>query len=304
VRIVESAPPGVQRPVLWTRGQGCRELAELLSAVEPIRVVGDLVETCVRHRAELLVGRRISSSFDLVSTAVPVDFNPGEAEVVVAAVAGGPHSELATRTAYRLAQRLGVVALIASAYRSEEDKGRAMAVIEALYNPLPGLEYRLVQASEADELVEGLPPRSVFVIGAPGGGWLQRTYFGPGAKLRQSAPSGAVIVKRQPDRVFQVMDDPVFVGPLREAVDILRIHSEPVLAVVDRAQLLGVVRREALEIADPGVPVQALMEEAVSVVLTAPVTAADHLRDRFSGSAIPVVDENGLLVGGLAVPRM
>ncbi|MGF1668227.1 MAG: CBS domain-containing protein [Acidimicrobiia bacterium] len=299
MRIVRRSQDGVARPVLWTRGQGCRELAEMLSEVEPVRVVGDIGEACIRHGAELLVSRKLSASFDLINTAVPVDMDPDSMSTVVAAVAGGPHSELAVRVSERLARSTDRQALVTCAFQEEEDRERAVATIERLRAAVPGVEYRLVKAADAGELVSQLPERSLLVIGAPGGGWLQRTFFGPGAKLRSGAPAGAVVVRRAPDRVFQLMTDPQFVGPLREAVDILRLHSEPVLAVVDRAVLIGVVRRSSLELADPGVPVEALMEAPASVSMTAAVSEAAGLGERFRGGAIPVVDDDGRLVGAL-----
>ncbi len=271
----------------------------MLSDVEPVRVVGDVGEACIHHGAELLVSRKLSASFDLINTAVPVGMDTGSMSTVVAAVAGGPHSELAVRVSERLAQVTDRPALVTCAFQEETDRDRAVATIERLYGAVPGVEYRLVKASDATDLVSQLPDRSLLVIGAPGGGWLQRTFFGLGAKLRSEAPAGAVVVRRAPDRVFQHMTDPQFVGPLREAVDILRLHSEPVLAVVDRALLIGVVRRESLELADPGVPVEALMEAPASVSMTSTLTEAAALAGRFQGGAIPVVDDDGRLVGAL-----
>jgi CBS domain-containing protein len=300
MHIVDHRPGTVERPVLWTRGQGCQELAVALSVAEPVRVVGDITEACIRHRAELLVSRRLPGNLDLLSAAVPVEYDPKSVSTVVAAVAGGPHSELAVRVAERLGAALGVPASIASAYQDEAGKSRAVAVITELFERVPAVEYRLVEAQDAAELVSGLPDGALLVIGAPGGGWLQRLFFGAGAKLRQEAPAGAVIVRRAPNRVFQVMDDPVFVGPLREAVDILRVHEERVLAVVDRAHLVGLVRREALELAEPGVPVQVLMEGPLSIPLTAAVGEARPLLDKLAGCPVPVVDEEGRLVGSLA----
>lgn len=301
MRITDRGTDAVPRPVLWTRGEGCGELAELLSEVEPIRITGDVAESCIRHRAELLVSRRLSG-FDLVNNAAPVGFEADGADAVVAAAAGGPNSLLAVRVAMALAGRLGVDGLVTSAYVAEEDKGRAVAAVETLYEREPGIEYRITQAEDAADLVRQLPGRSLLVIGAPGGGWLQRTFFGPGAKLRSEASAGAVVVRSQPDKVFQVMEDPVFVGPYREALDILRLHHEEVLAVVDRAELIGIVRRDALEVADPGVPVQSVMEAPVSVSMTAAVEEAMVLAPRFTGAAIPVVDDENLLVGALPVP--
>lgn len=302
MRTFDAAMAGVARPVLWTRGQGCRELAEQLSLVEPIRVTGDVAETCVRHAAEVLVSRRATASFDLVSVAVPLDFDPTGVEAVVAAVSGGPHSELAARVARRLGETLGVEATMVSAFREESERTRAVATIDAIFAAVPGIESRLVQADDAGDLFAGVPERTLVVVGAAGGSWLQRTFLGPGARLRQNAPAGAVVVRRSPERVFQAMTDPVFVGPLRDATDILRFHDDEVLAVVDRAKLIGVVRRDALEKAEPGVPVQDLMEPPQSVGITDAVSEARVLAPRFAGGSIPVIDDDGRLVGALAVP--
>lgn len=295
------ARPGPPPPVLWTRGQGCGELAALLCDGEPVRVTGDLTENALRHRAELLVCRRLPGSFDLINVAVPVDFAPEEVKAVVAAVAGGPHSGLAARVAQRLALALGAHALMACAYRSESERDSAVSMVERLYQEVPDLEYRTVQAADAGELVSALPERSLLVFGAPGGNWFQRVVFGQGAKLRQRAPAGAVIVRSAPDRVFQFMQDPVFVGPLREAADIPRVHPERVLAVVDLGMLVGLVRREALEAAPAGVPVAAVMEPPLAVKVDASVEEAEALAAELDSAPIPVVDEAGRLVGAVRV---
>jgi hypothetical protein len=111
--------------VVWTRGNGCSELAELLSDVTPDRISGDLVEQCISQRADLLVSRRLPGSFDLVNVAVPLDFEPENVTGVVSAVAGGPHSFLAAETASRIGRRLGVEAEMISAVRPGMDPGEA-----------------------------------------------------------------------------------------------------------------------------------------------------------------------------------
>lgn len=291
---------GDTAPVLWTRGDGCVELATLLSAVPPVRVTGDLTEACVRHRSRLLVARRLPGHFDLAGVAVPVDFRPSRVGSVLAAVAGGPHSALAASVARRLGEALGVKATLACAHRDESDRMSAVTMIERLVSEVPGIEYRLVEAPDAAGLVRELVDDALLVIGAPGGNWFQRTVFGAGARLAHRASHGAVIVRNAPVRVFHVMGEPVFVGPMREAVDILRLHAEPLLAVVDEARLIGVIRREVLELADPGVPVSDLMEAAVSVPLDAPLAEAAELQARLGAAALPVVDAGGRLVGALA----
>lgn len=285
-------------PVLWTRGEGCGELAEAVSGGTAVRVVGDVSEEVIRHRARLLVSRKLSG-FDLASMAVPVRMETEKVSSVVAAVAGGPHSLLAASVAHRLGQALGVESLMACAYRDEESKATAVSVIESLYTEVPGLEYRLVEAVDADGLISQLPGETLLVLGAPGGNWLQRTFFGPGAKLLSEAPAGAVVVRAEPERVFQRMSDPVFVGPMRDAADILLLHPEPVLAVVDRAVLVGVVRRSVLEEAGLGVMVGALMTEPVAVSLTDDMKAVEEMSSVFEGAPVPVIDDQGLLVGSI-----
>ncbi len=293
--------PGVNPPVLWTRGRGCAELARLLGEADPVRVTGDLTEACIRYRAELLVSRRLNPSFDLVSVVVPVDFEPGQVGRVVAAVAGGPNSLLAAQVAQRIGRSLGVEATMVSAYRGDEDRGRALTTVEAVFRLLPDLSYRLVEVADIRALTTTLTSDTLLVLGAPGGNWFQRMMFGKGARLRQQAPNGAVLVRRAPRRVFQVMGDPVFVGPLREAVDILRIHPQRVLAVVDRARLVGIVTRDALDLAEPGAPVEMFMGPPVSVRLDETLEEATRLRERFGADPIPVTDDDGRLVGSLTL---
>ncbi len=139
------------------------------------------------------------------------------------------------------------------------------------------------------------------MIGAPGGGWLQRTFFGKGAKLIQAAPAGTIVVRSAPRRVFQQMGEPVYVSPMREALDILRIHQEGMLAVTDAGKLVGIVRRDSLELAEPGVPVSEVMEAAMSVEAAAAVDDAADLWKDFDPDPIPVIDTDGFLIGALVI---
>ncbi len=298
VRSVTSVDP-IGNTVLWTRGKGCGELAEAISGGQSVRVVGDMADECIKHRSKLLVTRRLSS-FDLVGQVVPMGIDLARASTVVAAVAGGPHSHLAAAVAQRVGVALGIDAFMACAYRDDESKIQAVSVIEELYSLVPELEYRLVEAPDAEGLISQLPGDSMLVLGAPGGSWLQRTFFGPGAKLRGQADSGTVVVMSSSPKVFQEMGDPVFVGPLRDAGDILRLHSEPVLAVVDRARLVGVVRRDALAAAGPGVMVGAIMSEPTAVKLTDDLSEAADLARFFAGAPVPVIDDEDHLVGSLS----
>jgi hypothetical protein len=276
-------------------------LATLISAGEPDRITGDLVQQCIDHRADLLVSRRFPGSFDLVSVAVPLDFVPENVTRVVSAVAGGPHSFLAADTASRLARGLGVGAEMLSAIRPGDDPREAEDLLEHIALSVPDTPGRVVEVDGISELVESLEEGTLVVFGAPGGSWLQRSMFGPGARLRSRAPAGAIMVRSAPDRVFRWMGDPVFVSPLRLANDTLRLHGEKVLAVAAEGLLVGLVRRESLEGAGDAA-VGSVMEEAKSAKVDETIAEAMTLEPTFGRDPIPVTDHDEHLVGALSLP--
>lgn len=288
-------------PILWTRGEGCAELADLLSPIEAVRADGDLVTSCLRARADAVVSRRFSSSFDLVPQIVPEGIDLASSGSITAAVSGGPHSPLAAAVAARLGRATGLATSMVCAYRDEEGQAGALQLIQDLYVQVPDIEYRLLEAADAADLTSQLSEDTALVLGAPGGGWLQRTFFGQGPKLIQTAPAGAIVVRSAPRRVFQEMGEPVYTSPLHYATDLLRIYPQSRLAVTDAGKLVGVVRREALEQAGPGVSVSDLMDEPVSVSVSA---ALDDVRDvwkDFDPDPVPVVDDVNSLVGGIVL---
>jgi hypothetical protein len=288
---------GSSSVVLWTRGQGCGEVAALLG--RPVRVTGDLREACIENRAELLVGRRFAADFDLVSTLVPVGFHAEQVGAVVAAVAGGPHSALAVEIAVRLGTALGVEAVAVHGYRLEAERTEAAPVVEQALKDYPTLTARWLQADDMASLVQQLPTHSLLVLGAAGGALFQRIRFGPGARLRASAETGALVVRAAPSRVFQQVVKPVFVSPFRQIGDTLRVHPEEALAVVDNGVLVGLVRRTELLGAEAAAQVGSVMEEPLSVRIDDPLGAADELRAVFGNAHIPVTNGNDRLVGGL-----
>lgn len=292
---------GVDPSVVWTRGRGCSELAELLAGSGANRIQGDLAQECIEHRADLLVSRKLPGSFDLVSVATPVDFQPEKVTSVVATVAGGPHSLLAGEMAARIGQGLEVPAEMVSAAPPGDQGGSAREVLEQLARELPGLDARVVEVSDVEELADSLEEGTLLILGAPGGSWLQRARLGPGARLRRTAQAGAIIVRSAPDRVFRFMGEPVYVAPLRLADDTLRMHQEKTLAVADQGRLVGLVRRERL-VAAGGAPVESFMEEAMSVRVHGTLTEAWELEPTFGTDPIPVTDDEENLVGGLSLP--
>jgi len=287
--------------VVYTRGKGCHELAEALGGDDSGRVTGDVAESCLRERADVLVSKKLPSGFDLVNVIVPVDFDPERVTKVVATVAGGPHSALAAETAANLARGLGVEAEMLSAARSVDEIDSARDILDQVGAHIPDLARRVVVVEGISELVDGLDDGALLVIGAPGGSWLNRSRTGPGARLRRTAQAGVVIVRSAPERVFRFMGEPVYVSPLRLADDTLRIHSERTLAVADAGRLVGLVRWEGLVKAGAS-PVATVMEEAMSVRLDETIDQARELEPEFGPDPIPVTDHDEYLVGGLSLP--
>jgi Mg/Co/Ni transporter MgtE len=93
----------------------------------------------------------------------------------------------------------------------------------------------------------------------------------------------------------------VYVAPLRQADDTLRIHPQNTLAVAEGGRLVGLVRREGL-IRAGGDPVESVMEEALSVRVDETILQAWDLEPTFGKDPIPVTDHEEHLVGGLSLP--
>lgn len=287
------------KSVLYTRGGGCEELAGLISP-EPNRVVGDLTAACIGKRADLLVTRRPPGDFNLVSVATPVGFDTAEVSGVVAAVSGGPHSGLAARLADVVAHRLEVGVTVASAFFQDEDKAEAEAAVDRFAEEISGAERLIIAADDPQAFVSQLPTRSLLILGAPGGSFLSRTFFGPGARLRAAAAAGAVMVRYAAPRVFHMMQEPVFVSPLHHAGDTLRLHYEPVLAVVENGTLVGTVHRRSLMAAEPSTPVGDLMESPQSVRMDEVLPEAGSP----DADAVAVTDKKGRMVGILRLASL
>jgi len=287
------------KSVLYTRGGGCEELAELISP-EPSRVVGDLNEACISKRADLLVTRRPPGDFNLVSVAIPVGFDIVDITMVVAAVSGGPHSGLAARLADVVARRLGVGVTVASAFFQDENKAEAEAAVDRFAEQISGAERFIIAADDPQAFVSQLPARSLLILGTPGGSFLSRTFFGPGARLRAAAPAGAVMVRYAGPRVFHVMDEPLFVSPLHHAGDTLRLHDASVLAVVEHGVLVGTVQRRSLIAAGPETPVGELMEAPRSVLIDQAVLELGSGAD----DPVAVTDAEGRLLGTLRLSSL
>jgi len=288
--------------VVWTRGKGCAELANLLGGGSPTRVHGDLRSECVGARADLLVTRRMPPGFDFVNVAVPSDFDATGIGSVSAAVSSGPHSALAARIAMRLGAVLGVEAEMVSAYPTPGDLPAARRIVKTLAGKNPGLPYRVVETADARQLIDSLPADALLVLGAPGGTWLQRAFFGPGVKLRHGAPAGAIVVQQSQARVYHHMEEPSYVSRHLLVGDALRLMEHSVAAVVEDGELVGVITREILEDAERGISVGDLMDDPVFLEVGDSYEEAARLAGLFRGAPIPVIDADGRLVGSVTAP--
>lgn len=278
--------------VLWTRGDGCRELAPALGEAGPVE--GDLRAACLRQRADLLVARKLTS-FGLVSMAVPHGYRRDDVTGIVAAVGGGPHSILAAVVAERLGTSLDVPAALASASRSVREDATAESLLAEVGTVVPDLPAKVVRADSARDLVAGLPAGSLLVVGAPGGSWMQRQFFGPGRRLVVKAPAGAIVVRRAPTRCFQVMTEGMAFGPAMPVREARRLLVTAMAPVVDDGRLVGIVSRGALEAASPSAVVGAVANPPISVRDEAPLDEVDLVPEEID--LVPVIDGDGRLRG-------
>ena len=294
---------GPQWSAVWTRGDGCAELATLLDP-EAGRVQGDLREACISARASVLVTRKLSSGLDLTNVAVPHDLEIGSVKAVAALVAGGANSLLAAQVAATLAEALGVPGRMLSAYADDASQPEALTVVERLFVEVPTLEYRAVLADPPAELVAQMREDELMVVGAPAGSWLQRQFFGQGARLVSHAPAGAVVVQAAPERVFRHMVEPHYVSRHLGAGDALRLHPVGLVAVVENRRLVGVATRTSLAMAGDGPSVETCMDEPISVDVADVVEEAWALSRQRGNVPIPVTDSQGLLVGMVEPPEL
>lgn len=289
----ETAP--FPRTVLWTRGDGCRELAELLAGDRAIQVVGDPREAGIRYRADMVVMKKVGS-LDLLPVAAPTGFDPPAATHIVAAVGEGPHSALAATVAGRIAARLDLPVEAVTAVRPGAPRAEARRTVDRA-RAASGIPGRVVEAESAAGLLESIASSTLLVLGASGGSWLHRQFFGPGARLRTHAPAGTIVVRDSPKRAFHMMSEPYGVSLHLGIRDALVVVTEPVTPVVDNGQLVGVVRKQTLADAPPEGEVADVMETPAFVEATDDLDEIAHVVEFYEGSRIPLVDRKGRLVG-------
>jgi hypothetical protein len=281
--------------VVWSRGSGCGELAELLATGRAHQIESNPAQTCIERRADLAV-MRSAGSFDLVPVAVPSQVLLDSTTLVVAAVSTGPHSDLAAVIAARLGDALSVPARALTAVRPGAVRNAAVNHLSDI-DRLTGLTGDIVETEHAAQLVDSLPSGTLVVLGAPGGSWLTRQFFGPGARLRSHAPSGTVVVRDAAPKAFQRMAEPSGIGPHAFVRDVITLMATPTVPVVEAGLLIGIVRMSKLRNADPDAEVGDLVEDPPFVVVDDEVSSLVDLVEFFDNGPIPVIDREGRLAG-------
>ncbi len=288
--------------VIWARGEGCAELAGLLAESHAARAASDLRTSCIDNKATMLVAARLPS-FDGSSVAVPHDFpqDPSEIRSVVAAVSGGPHSQLAVVVAQRLADRLSVPAGAVACHRGVDGAENAMSLVERIATENRRMHARTLEMRSPGALGAALEPGAVLVLGAPGGSWFQREIFGPGARLRAGAATGAVVVRQAPPRVYQVMQPARAIGSHMRVRDAIELTTDQWVAIADHGLLTGVVSREVLLAAPPHVDVASMAVPPIFVAPDLATSAAAGVVAARGGGPLPVADPDGRIYGTVSL---
>lgn len=296
-------PTDVVSRVLWTRGGQCHALAEALSGGSAIRADADVATSCIRLRASLLVTRHLNS-LDLCSLAVPHGYSPTETRAIVAAVGGGPHSRLAATVGHLLGQHLGVPVRAIYGYHDSSEEPQVLEVLNATAAHLPGIDVEAVRAPSPAAIVDTLAAGTLLVVGAPGGSWFQRQFFGQGARIRAKAPTGTIVVKHTPTRVYQIMQPATAFGPHMRVADALQLADAHHLIVAEHGRLLGLVPHRDLAVARPDLELRDIMENPVFLAPDEDLDHATELIGRHPGSAIPVVDARDRIVGSVTIAEL
>jgi CBS domain-containing protein len=287
---------GIGDRVIWTKGPECRVLAEILGGSSAVQAETDLMTAVVRARATLLVSRHLNS-FDGCNVAVPVGLSVKATRSVAAAVGGGPHSLLAAAIADRIGNQLGIPARAIYGHGPADDESAAEQVLAAIGETIPDLAVNTIEASSPAAMVEDLPEGTLLVVGAPGGSWFQRQFFGPGARIKAKAAGGTVVVRHSPSRVYQIMREPDAYGPHMRVGDARLLSGGRPVVVADDGRLLGIVGSRSLATAPDDLELRDVMEDAVFVDATEDVAHAGELIAQHDRLSIPVVDKVTRLVG-------
>jgi CBS domain-containing protein len=296
-----SIPPPGDWTVLHTRGAGVRRIAELLATGTPHRIRGDLHTAAAETGADLLVARHLTSSA-LLPQVVPHHVDASKVTSVVGAIGTGPHGAAVAAVSARLASVLDVPGRLVAASSSAGHDPAAAAALDRSGSAAPGLDRSVQRVSDVTDVVRAMSPNAVLVLGAPGGSWLQRQFFGPGRKLTVHAPGGVLLLRDAPVRCFQRLDEWRAFGPQMRVADVLGVLTSAAAPIVVQGRVVGIVRRSRLEKAPAGATAGTVMEAPVSIRWDSPVSAAREISERLDNAPVPVVGPDERLIGEIRPP--
>jgi len=283
--------------VAWTKGESNHEVASLLCDV-PVRLSGDLETACVELNVDVVVSKRLPRS-DLVSAVVPVAFNADAITSVAVAVGEGPHSPLAVAIAERIAERLDVPGTAIAAYRTSDQAQDARQRLDRLVASGSSLDTLALSTPNPRTIAGNISKETLLIHGAGGGSFIERHITGTGNRLTSRARGCVLIVRSSAPKCFQsaVPPTPYALAPELLVADALQVMAYPFAPVVSARKLLGIVRVEALVTADPASSIEALIEPVTGLNNRDPIRVATFEREHLGPGPLPVVDDEGNLVG-------
>ena len=290
---------GFSGHVAWTKGESNHEVANLLCDV-PVRLSGDLETACVDMSVDVVVAKRFPRS-DLVSAIVPVAFDADAITSVAVAVGEGPHSPLAVAIAERVAESLDVPGTAIAAYQTSDQDRDARQRLGRLVASGSSFDTLALHTPDPRSIAAHISKETLLVHGAGGGSFLERHLTGTGNRLTSRARGCVLIVRSSAPKCFQSVASPTpyALAPELLVADALQVMTYPFAPVVSARKLLGIVRVETLVAADPGSSIGTFIEPVAGLNRRDPIRVATFEREHLGPGPLPVVDDEGHLVGVL-----
>ena len=288
---------GYSGRVAWTKGESHQEIANLLCDV-PVRLNGDIDTACIDMNVDIVVSKRFPRS-DIVSAIVPIAFDADAITAVAVAVGEGPHSPLAVSIAEKVAESLGVPGTAIAAYRTSPQEREARQRLGRLVAAGSALDTLSLHAPDPRSIAAHISRETLLVHGAGGGSFIERHLTGTGNRLTSRARGCVLVVRSSAPKYFQsaVSPTPYAVAPELLVADALQLMTYPFAPVVAARKLIGIIRVESLVTADPAASIEASIEPVAGLNQRDPVRLAAFEREHLGPGPLPVVDDDGNLVG-------
>ena len=289
--------PDYSGRVGWIKGESSHEVAELLCDI-PVRLSGDLETACIDMNVDVVVAKRLPRS-DIVSAVVPIDFDAAAITSVAVAVGEGPHSPLAVSIAERVADSLGVPGRAIAAHRTSHQEEEAKQRLGRLVAPDSCLDRVVLHAPNPRSIADSLSRETLLVHGAAGGSFIERHLTGTGNRLTSRARGCVLVVKSSSPKCYQSAVSPTAyaLAPELLVADALQVMTDPFAPVVSARKLIGIVRIDTLVTVDPGSSIESSIIPVAGLNQRDPIRLAAFEREHLGPGPLPVVDDDGKLVG-------